>query len=84
MATTKIMSEKPKKAGRPKKETTEPIKSDYLNVTELSEYLKMSTSHIYSLTSRKEIPHIKVLGKKLLFEKSEILNWLKSKKVSAK
>jgi excisionase family DNA binding protein len=72
------------KRGRPKKLATEPIKSDYFNVTELAEYLKMSVSHIYSLTSKKEIPHIKLLGKKLLFEKKEILNWLKSKKVSAK
>jgi len=55
----------------------------YMNVTELSKLLKMSTSHIYSLTSTKKIPHIKLLGKKILFEKSEINNWLKSKSVSA-
>ena len=72
------------KRGRPKNVATEPIKSDYFTVTELADYLKMSVSHIYSLTSRKEIPHIKLLGKKLLFEKKEILNWLRSKKVSAK
>ena len=55
----------------------------YMNVSELSKLLKMSTSHIYSLTSTKKIPHIKLLGKKILFEKSEINNWLKSKSVSA-
>jgi excisionase family DNA binding protein len=57
--------------------------SEYMNVTELSKLLKMSTSHIYSLTSTKKIPHIKLLGKKILFDKSEINNWLKSKSVSA-
>jgi excisionase family DNA binding protein len=56
---------------------------EYMNVTELSKLLKMSTSHIYSLTSTKKIPHIKLLGKKILFDKSEINNWLKSKSVSA-
>lgn len=57
--------------------------NEYMNVTELSKFLKMSTSHIYSLTSTKKIPHIKLLGKKILFDKSEINNWLKSKSVSA-
>jgi excisionase family DNA binding protein len=56
---------------------------EYMNVIELSKLLKMSTSHIYSLTSTKKIPHIKLLGKKILFEKNEINNWLKSKSVSA-
>jgi len=56
---------------------------EYMNVLELSKLLKMSTSHIYSLTSTKKIPHIKLLGKKILFDKSEINNWLKSKSVSA-
>jgi excisionase family DNA binding protein len=58
--------------------------NEYMNVTELSKFLKMSVSHIYSLTSTKKIPHIKLLGKKILFDKSEINNWLKSKSVSAK
>jgi len=57
--------------------------NEYMNVTELSKFLKMSVSHIYSLTSTKKIPHIKLLGKKILFDKSEINNWLKSKSVSA-
>ena len=57
--------------------------NEYMNVTELSKFLKMSASHIYSLTSTKKIPHIKLLGKKILFDKGEINNWLKSKSVSA-
>jgi len=57
--------------------------NEYMNVSELSKFLKMSASHIYSLTSTKKIPHIKLLGKKILFDRSEINNWLKSKSVSA-
>jgi hypothetical protein len=70
--------------GRPKNASKSSIKSDYMDVNELASFLKMSVSHIYTLTSRKEIPHMKVLGKKLLFDKSEILDWLRTKKVSAK
>jgi excisionase family DNA binding protein len=55
-----------------------------MDVKEVSEMLKMSTSHIYTLTSKKVIPHIKLLGKKVLFDKAEINKWLKSKSVSAK
>ena len=72
------------KRGRPKKVKPNPIKSDYMSVTEVAELLKMSTSHIYTLTSTKKIPHIKLLGKKVLFDKNEIKNWLKSKSVSTK
>ena len=32
----------------------------------------MSSSHIYTLTSTKKIPHIKLFGKKILFDKKEI------------
>jgi excisionase family DNA binding protein len=75
---------KPKR-GRPKKPSNPiTIKSDYLDVNEVASFLKMSTSHVYTLTSSKKIPHIKLLGKKVLFDKAEILDWLKSKKVSAK
>ena len=69
------------KRGRPKKEM---IKSDYLSVSEVASMLKLSTSHIYTLTSTKKIPYIKLCGRKLLFDKSEINNWLKSKKVGVK
>lgn len=77
---------KPKKRGRGRPEKSkklEPI-NDLLDVSEVATMLKMSASHIYTLTSTKKIPHIKVLGRKVLFDKNEIMDWLKSKKVSAK
>jgi excisionase family DNA binding protein len=77
------MNTEKKKVGRPKSTEKKPIASDYLSVNEMAEILKMSTSHIYTLTSKKKIPHIKMLGKKVLFDKNEIKSWLKSKSVSA-
>jgi excisionase family DNA binding protein len=73
------------KRGRPKKSAIPVVfKNDYLNITELSSILKLSKSHIYTLTSTKKIPHIKLLGKKLLFKRSEIDNWLTSKSIAVK
>lgn len=71
------------KRGRPKTALPK-VKSDYLNIQELADMLQMSVSHIYTLTSTKKIPHIKLLNKKILFDKDEIRNWLKSKSVSVK
>jgi excisionase family DNA binding protein len=75
------------KRGRPKKSSNaelETFKNDYLDVRQVSQMLKLSVSHVYTLTSQQRIPHIKLLGKKLLFSKSEIENWLKSKSVPHK
>lgn len=69
--------------GRPKGNAKKVI-SDYMSIQELADMLQMSVSHIYTLTSTKKIPHIKLLNKKLLFDKAEIKNWLKSKSVSVK
>ena len=48
---------------------------NYLNIDELSEYLHMSKSTIYKGTMSHRIPHIKA-GKKLLFSKDAIDQWL--------
>ena len=70
-----------RKRGRPC--SAPKVETDYLTIQELSEMLKMSVSHIYTLTSTKKIPHIKLLSKKILFDKNEITNWLKSKSVAS-
>jgi excisionase family DNA binding protein len=73
------------KRGRPKKSAISVVfNHDYLTITELSSILKLSKSHIYTLTSTKKIPHIKLLGKKLLFKRSDIDNWLTSKSIAVK
>ena len=49
--------------------------SDYLNLNELTRYIKMSKSSVYKLTMDNKIPFIK-RGKKLLFKKIAIDEWL--------
>lgn len=70
-----------KKRGRPIT-AHKPIDPDYMDVREVADLLKISVSHLYTLTSSKKIPHIKLLGKKLLFDRQKINEWLKSKEVS--
>jgi len=48
---------------------------EYLNLDKLSEYLNLSKSSIYKLTMDNKIPFIKT-GKKLLFKKEAIDQWL--------
>lgn len=57
--------------------------NDLMTVNQLSGYLKLSKSYIYTLTSTKRIPHIKLHGK-VLFDKNDIKEWLKTKTVAAK
>lgn len=54
-----------------------------MNVAEVSEYLKISVSSIYKLTSSSQIPHYKS-GKKLYFKKDEIDEWIFSNRIKTK
>jgi excisionase family DNA binding protein len=49
---------------------------EVLNLNEATEYLDISKSHLYKLTSRKEIPHYCPQGKRLYFKKNELDLWL--------
>ena len=54
-----------------------------MNVREVSEYLKISVSSIYKLTSSSGIPHYKS-GKKLYFKKEDIDEWIFSNRIKTK
>lgn len=54
-----------------------------MTVQEVAEYTQLSTSHIYALVSKGEIPHFK-LGSATRFTESDILTWLRSKRVYTK
>lgn len=54
---------------------------EVMTADELSEYLAISKSTIYKLTSRQEIPHYKPRGKLLYFKKSEIVEWVSKSKI---
>lgn len=52
------------------------LRKDVLNLSEASQYLDISESHLYKLTSQKKIPHFCPQGKRLYFNRQELDNWL--------
>lgn len=50
---------------------------ELLNIQEVAKMLNMAVPSIYGLVHRRKIPYIK-RGKKLIFEKSQVEEWLKS------
>lgn len=55
--------------------------NNILNFKQACDYLQMSKSCLYKLTSKKEIPHFKPGGKKIYFEKSDLDEWVSKGKV---
>ena len=53
-----------------------------LTFNEASEYLDVSKSHLYKLTSANRIPHYKPQGKRVYFTKSDLDTWLLRNRVS--
>ena len=51
---------------------TKPI----LTFKEACQFLDLSQSHLYKLTSGKQIPHYCPNGKRLYFKRAELENWL--------
>lgn len=47
-----------------------------LNLSEAVLFLDISRSHLYKLTSQKQIPHFCPQGKKLYFRRDDLQNWL--------
>lgn len=56
---------------------------DLLTLDQICEKLKVKRSFIYDLTSRSQIPYIKV-GRLIRFDPEEIDKWLQSQKVKVK
>jgi excisionase family DNA binding protein len=60
------------------------LQKPVLNFAEACKYLQISSSHLYKLTSEKQIPHFCPQGKKLYFRRDEIDEWLlRNRKYSA-
>jgi excisionase family DNA binding protein len=49
---------------------------EILNLSEAALFLDISRSHLYKLTSQKQIPHFCPQGKKLYFRRDDLQNWL--------
>ena len=52
------------------------LQKEVLNFNDACKYLDISASHLYKLTSQKQIPHFCPQGKKLYFNRQEIDEWL--------
>ena len=55
---------------------------DVLNLNEACQFLDISASHLYKLTSTRQIPHFCPQGKKLYFERQALKEWLTRNPVS--
>ncbi len=53
------------------------ITKDVLTFNEAALLLDVSHSHLYKLTSTKQIPHYCPQGKKLYFDREETIKWMK-------
>lgn len=52
------------------------VLKDVFNFDEGCEYLDLSASHMYKMTSTGAIPHYKPNGKKIYFKRIELDQWL--------
>lgn len=52
------------------------LRKEILSLSEVANYLQVSASHIYKLTSGGILPHYCPTGKKLYFKRSELDEWL--------
>jgi excisionase family DNA binding protein len=52
------------------------VQKTLLNFNEACLYLDISHSHLYKLTSARQIPHFCPQGKKLYFKREELDQWL--------
>jgi len=49
---------------------------EVFNLQETCQFLELSPSHLYKLTSTSAIPYYKPNGKKLYFKRTELESWL--------
>lgn len=57
------------------------LQKEVLNFKEACQYLELSESHLYKLTSTRQIPHFCPNGKKLYFNRAELDQWLQRKRL---
>lgn len=56
------------------------LTKEILTLEESADYLQLSKSALYKMTSKKEIPFYNPGGKKIYFKKLELDNWVLSNK----
>jgi excisionase family DNA binding protein len=60
-----------------------PTEPDIYDIRAASQYLGLALSTIYTMTSRREIPHFK-RGRRLMFRRSELDQWVQEGKRKTK
>jgi excisionase family DNA binding protein len=60
------------------------LRKTILNFNDACSYLDVSPSHLYKLTSSRQIPHFCPQGKKLYFKREELDDWLQRNRQSTK
>lgn len=63
-------------------EIVKPLK-EFMTVDEIADYLGLSKSAIYKLTSKRELPFYNPGGKKIYFKREEIDAWVEASRVSS-
>ena len=53
-----------------------------LTADEAASYLGISKSYLYKLTSRKEIPYYRPMGKVVYFDRTELEEWVRDNRIS--
>lgn len=59
------------------------LEKEFLTLEEAADYLSLSKSAMYKMTSKREIPFYNPGGKKIYFKKEELNNWIISGKVKS-
>ena len=52
-----------------------------LTLKEAAEFLDFSRSYLYRLTSQGRVPHYKPEGKRVYFDRAELVDWLKRNRI---
>jgi excisionase family DNA binding protein len=66
-----------------KEPETHSFQNEFLSIKEASKFLDMATQTIYGMTSTRQIPFIKK-GKRVFFNKAEIIAWLNEGKMKTR
>lgn len=56
-------------------------KNELLTFDDAVYMLGFSKSYLYKLTSQRQIPHYKPIGKTIYFKRSELMQWIESSRV---
>lgn len=60
------------------------MNKEYLTLKDACNFMGLSKSHLYKLTSNNVIRHFKPNGKMIYFDKKDLIEWIKSNEIKSK